>query len=90
MTDDYTIGENDWVGLDDVAMAAHLYRTAQGPVAKRTHKAYRDRLIRRCYEQGNVTRSMLADVAHLSLASIDSIRRTGEPTWPKPKLRVVR
>ncbi len=88
--DDYTLGDDDPVGLHDVAMAAHLYRTARGHDARRTHEAYRDRLIRRCYDDGNVTRAMLADAAHLSLSRIDAIRRAGELPRPRPKLRVVR
>lgn len=89
MKDDYAIGEDDPVFLDDVAMAAHLCRTARGQ-SRREHIAYRNRLIQRCYDDGNVTRADLAAVTSLSLASIDAIRRAARKPAPRPTLRIVR
>jgi transcriptional regulator with XRE-family HTH domain len=86
MRDDYRMGEDDPVYLDDVEMAAENYEQAK----RAESKAYRDRLIRRCYEGGNVTRRDLAAASGLSLSTIDAIRRAGRRPWPRPKLRVVR
>jgi hypothetical protein len=90
LKDDRLLGENDPVFLDEVTWADHLYRTATTPLSRQQSKAYRDRLIRRCYEGGDVTRKQLAEAAHLSLSSIDAIRRAGRSPQPRPKLRIVR
>lgn len=89
MKDDYAIGEDDPIWLDDVAMAAHLCRTARGR-SRREHIAYRNRLIQRCHDQGDVTRRQLAQAAELSLPSIDAIRRAAKKPAPRPRLRIVR
>jgi hypothetical protein len=89
MSDGYTVGEDDPIFLDDVLLAAHLYRTATAPLARRQKKAYRDRLIRQCWEGGDVTRKQLAAAAHLSVQTIDAIRRAGRGPRPGPELRVI-
>jgi hypothetical protein len=85
-----TVGEHEYVGLEDVMLAAHLYRTSRGRLAKRSSRAYRDRLIRACYAQGDVTREQLAEAAHLSLSQVDAIRRAGSVPLARPRLRIVR
>jgi hypothetical protein len=77
------VQEHDWVTVEDVEWAAWLCR--QTP--DREHRAYRNHLIARCYEQGNTTFRQLAAFAELSERTIHRIRRA---RWPHPDLRVVR
>jgi hypothetical protein len=89
LRDEYEIGAYEEVLLEDVKEAVHHLNDATG-MRRREWAAWRDNLIRRCYDGGDVTRRQLAEVAGLSPRRIDMIRQAPMTPAGRPSLRIVR
>jgi hypothetical protein len=91
MKDEYAVGDDDPVYLDDVALMSANARTAtRGSLLSLELRARRDHSIYRCYGQGDVSDQQLAEASGLSLGYVRAIRRRLRPPWPKPVLKLVR
>jgi hypothetical protein len=85
--DTYRLDTDDVIDLDDVRLAASLGRS-------REQIAQRNRLIWRCYEQGNYTNAEIAVAANLTPQRVGRIVKqeyaARAPKPERPRLRLVR
>jgi hypothetical protein len=97
MKDEYTLGRDDFVTLDDVEIGAINYRDRRTAESR----AQRDRLIATCYRDGDVTWEEVARAADLTPGRIRQIVTRFEvveqaaaeprtPAWPTADLHIVR